>query len=66
MVLKCFFLVILTFKESLFLETGNITNKTEGNITRVREVFLNLAMHEEIGVKPHYCIINIGLQGYFE
>ena len=31
----------------------------------MRDVFLNVAMYQEIGVKPHYCI-NIGLQGYFE
>ena len=38
-----------------------------GTLLIVREVFLNLAlaMYQEIGVKPHYCI-NIGLQGYFE
>ena len=32
----------------------------------MREVFLNLAMYQEILVKPHYCIIDIRLQGYFE
>ena len=59
-VLKFFYLVILTFKESLILEIGT------GTLPWVREVFLNLAMYQEIGVKPHYCIINIRLQGYFE
>ena len=37
-----------------------------GTLPRVREVLLNLAMYQEIGVKPHYCIIDIRLQGYFE
>ena len=32
---------------------------------RVRKVFLNLAMYQEVEVKPHYCIIN-GVMGYFE
>ena len=31
-----------------------------GALPIVREVFLNLAMYQEIGVKPH-CIINVGL-----
>ena len=59
-VLKFFYLVILTFKESLILEIGT------GTLPWVWELFLNLAMYQEIGVKPHYCIINIRLQGYFE
>ena len=37
-----------------------------GTLPRVREVFLNLAVYQEIEVQPHYCIINIGFQGYFE
>ena len=36
-----------------------------GTLPRVREVFVNVAMYQEIGVKSHYCIIN-GLMGYFE
>ena len=35
-----------------------------GTLPRVRQVFLNVAMYQEIGVKPHYCI-NIGFQDYF-
>ena len=45
-VLKVFYLVILTFKESLFLEIGNLANS--GTLPRVREVFLNLAMYPAI------------------
>ena len=60
-VLKLFYLVILSFKESLFLELGNTTEV----IFNSEEVFLNLAMYQDIRGKPHYCI-NIGLQGYFE
>ena len=37
-----------------------------GTLPRVREVSLNLAMYQKIGVKPHYCIINVGLQGYYD
>ena len=62
-VLNFLYLVILTFDESLILE---IKKYNWGTFPRVREVFLNLAIYQEIGVNPHYCIINIELQGCFE
>ena len=52
-VLKFFCLVILTFKESLFLKIGNIANWS--TLPRVRKVFLKLPSY----VSSDYCIIVI-------
>ena len=59
---------VLSFGHSNLQRKPHFRNKKYnwGTIPSVREVFLNLATYQEIGVKPHYCIITIGLQGYFE
>ena len=59
---------VLSFGHSNLQRKPHFRNKkcNWGTIPSVREVFLNLATSQEIGVKPHYCIITTGLQGYFE
>ena len=59
---------VLSFGHSNLQRKPHFRNKKYnwGTSPSVREVFLNLATYQEIGVKPHYCIITIGLQGYFK